>query len=202
MEEPVVFLTEIKRLYDERHRKFQIRPNGIADCDVGQRLQFIVSPENDLAFTYTFRKSIRQLLIPAFCGWHVFKQSHINLKFICGIYFTLIRFTRPSQLHQLPTLAALTGEKRKYNNLANAVSATKDIPDSRIAQLVPRQSVEVIYWREAVTDDPRDPELHLSVPFRSCFKSCLAGADSQPSSLFDVAQAEVRSKLLGPSLRK
>lgn len=176
--------------------------DGVTDFLIGKPLPFVISPENELAFSYTFGKSIRQLLVQAFCGWHVFNQPHINLKFICGIYFTLIRFTRPSQLHPLPALTVSTGEKRKYDDLVNTVSTTKDIPSSDIAQWVPRQSVEVIYWKEVVTDDPRNPELHLSASYRSCFKFCLKGTDSQPSGLFDVTEAEVGSESSEPSLRK
>ena len=126
-----------------------------------------------------------------FCGWHVFDQSHIYIKFICGTYFTLVNFTRPLQLHPLPNFAASTGEKRKYNDLVNAISATTDIPDADIIQWVPEDSVEIIYWNKPVSDNIRNPELYLSALFRSGMKLCLEGTDSQPSGLFDVTEVEV-----------
>ena len=73
----------------------------------------------------------------------------------------------------------------------------KDIPDADIAQWVPEDSVEIIYWNEVVSDDLRNPALYLSAPFRSALKYCLTEADSQPSGLFDVMEAEVCAKFQG-----
>jgi len=156
-----------------------------------------------VASTPTFIRTIRQLLLQAFCGWHVFNQPCIHLKFICGIYFTLIKFTRPHQLSPLPirVATAATGEKRKYDELVNTISAIKDIPNAEIVQWVPEDSVEVIYWNKLVPDNPRNLELHLSAPFRSGLRLCLEGASSQPSDMFDVVEVQVRSKLQEVSIR-
>ena len=196
MEESVAFLTEIKRLHDESTCEFTPKTQTTSTADfhfVAQPLPFIVSTETDIAFSAIFDKNIRQLLLQAFCAWHVYNQPHINLNFICGIYFALIKFTRPPSLHPLPTLPASTGEKRKHNDLINTISSVEDVQDFYLSQWVPRDSIEVVYWREAVTDNPRSQEFHFSVPFRRSLKLCLEGADSQPSGLFDVIEAEVCS---------
>ena len=78
------------------------------------------------------------------------------------------------------------GDKRKYDELVNTISAIKDISDAEIAQWVPEDSVEVIYWNKLVAVDPGDSELYLSTPFRSGLKLCLEGTDWQPSDIFDV----------------
>jgi hypothetical protein len=150
----------------------------------------------------TFGRTIRQLLLQAFCGWHVFTQPSVHLKFMCGIYFTLIKFTQPCQLRPLPTRAAATGEKRKYDELVNTISAVKDISNAEIAQWVPEDSLEVIYWNKLVSDDLGSPELHLSTSFHSGLKLCLEGTDSQPSDVLDLMEVQVRSESQETSLRK
>ena len=85
-----------------------------ADFPIDKRLPFTHSAGNSGVSIATFAKSIRQLLLQAFCGWHVFDQPSIYLKFVCGIYFTLIKFTRPHQLYPLPIrgCAVPTGETK------------------------------------------------------------------------------------------
>lgn len=195
-EESVAFLTEIKRLHDENKCELtsKTRSTSAANFHFAARpLPFIVSRETGVAFLAAFDKNIPQLLLQAFCAWHVYNQPHVNLNFICGIYFALIKFTRPPSLHPLPTLPASTGEKRKHDDLINTVSSVEQ--DSYLSQWVPWDSIKVVYWREAVTDNPRNQEFHLSAPFRHSLKLCLEGADSQPSGLFDVTEAEVRFEL-------
>jgi len=198
--ESVAFLTEIKRLHDEGKHGCSTKdtiqlPTPPTFCLVAQPLPFINSKRTDLAFIASFQANTRQLLLQAFCGWHVYDQPQINLLFICGISFALIKFTRPPSLNPLPTLPASTGEKRKHGDIANTISAMSDILEPQISQWVPRSSVKVIYWAEATTKDPRSQELHLSAAFRGSLKHCVSGTDSQPSSLFDVTEAEVRSEL-------
>jgi hypothetical protein len=195
--ESVAFLTEVKRLYDNvlREFKYPIWAVIVANHLAENQLSLVHSPENSITSVTTFRRSIRQLLLQAFCSWHVFDQPDIHIKFICGIYFTLVKFTRPLQLHPLPNFVASTGEKRKYIDLVNAISTTTDIPDASIIQWVPEDSIEVFYWNKPVSDDIRNPELHLGILFRSGLKLCLEGMDSQPSGLFDVTEIEVQFNL-------
>ena len=201
--ESVVFLTEIKRLYDDSlGRPWNLGTSLMfTDTLVERQLQFTDSGESSVASISTFARTIRQLLLQAFCCWHVFNQPSVYLKFICGVYFTLIKFTRPHQLSPLPILAATTGEKRKYDELVNTISAIKNISNAEIAQWVPEDSVEVIYWNKLVSDNPGNPELHLSAPFRSGLRLCLEGASSQPSDVFDVIELQVRSESDWTSLR-
>ena len=85
-----------------------------------------------------------------------------------------------------------TGEKRKYGDPLNTISSVGDIRDLYLSQWVPRNSIKVVYWKEAVTDNPSNREFHFSAPFRRSLKFCLAGVKSQPSSLFGVTEAEAQ----------
>lgn len=197
--ESVVFLTEIKRLYDDSLGEQQGLGSNLEDVTdslVERQLPFTDSGENSVASISTFTRAIPQLLLQAFCGWHVFNQPYIHLKFICGIYFTLIKFKRPHRLSPLPIRVATTGtgEKRKYDKLVNTISAIKDISNAEIVQWVPEDSVEVIYWNKLVPEDPRNLELCLSAPFRSGLRLCLEGMSSQPSNVFDMVEVQVRSR--------
>ena len=108
-----------------------------------------------------------------------------------NLLYVAIKVTRPSQLFPLQTRAASTGNKRKYDDLTNAVSTIGDISDAEIAQWVPDNSTEIIYWNEPVFDNPGSLELHPSHPFRSGMKICLEGTCSQPSDIFDPLGVQV-----------
>lgn len=170
-----------------------------------------VDKSND-AVQNAFNFSIRQLLLQAYCAFNAFDGDTVYIIFICGVYFSLFRFTRPGYLLPFPeeemVEAGPSSKKRRlddqheehqheenqheehrheeHHNVLKKFKRATDIKNPQLSQMLPLNCVEVVYHGVPVFEDIRAPKVHLSDGFRQALRDCLAGIDLQPCSLFEL----------------
>lgn len=143
----------------------------------------------------SLNSSIRQLLLQAYCAFNTFNDNTVYIVFICGVYFSLFKFTRPGYLQPLPEVVEpgssskrrrLDNQHGEYHETLKKLKSVKDISNSRLSDMVPLECVEVVYHCLPVFENIRDPQIHLSDGFRQALRDCLAGIKLQPCSLFEL----------------
>ena len=140
--------------------------------------------------------NIRQLLLQAYCAFNVCDDDTIYITFICGVYFSLFRFTRPTYLQPFaeevvepgpsPKKCKLDYQHGEFHNVLRKLKRVQDITNPQLSNMLPLECVEVVCHSVPVFEDIRAPQVHLSDGFRQALRDCLAGIDFQPCSLFEL----------------
>ena len=116
---------------------------------------------------------------------------------VSGVYFTLFKFKRPEVLEPPPQAPTVSNKKRKLevedeNDSAkeSKCQVSREISNSKLKNLIPLESIEVVYHKAPVFDDFDAGELHLSDPFRQALHEQLGDVNFQPCSLFNLHTAQ------------